>query len=46
MIIENKNIAEIKYWRSKYDEDRTEKEFYHKSALEAKKKNKLLKIAI
>jgi len=43
---ENKLLAEVKYWRGKYDEERTEKEFYHKSALESKKKNKLLKIAI
>ena len=39
-------MGEIKYWRGKYDEERTEKEFYHKNALESKRKNKLLKIAI
>jgi len=33
-------------WKSRFEDEKTEKEFYHKNALETKKKNKLLKIAV
>lgn len=43
---EQKLTNEVKYWRSKFDEEKAEKQFFHKSALDTKKKNQLLKIAI
>ena len=33
-------------WKRKFEDEKTEKDFYHKNALESKKKNKLLKIAV
>ena len=33
-------------WKQKCLDESTEKEFYHKNALDTKKKNKLLKIAV
>lgn len=37
---------EIKIWKEKQKQECEEKEFYHRQALEAKRKNKLLKVAI
>jgi chromosome segregation ATPase len=37
---------DIREQKSKCDLEREEKEFYHKQALEAKKKNKLFKVAV
>lgn len=38
--------AQIKNWKQKFEVEKTEKDFFHKQALEAKRKNKLLKIAV
>lgn len=37
---------EIKAWKERQKVETEEKEFYHKQALDAKRKNKLLKVAI
>lgn len=37
---------DIKSWKEKHKMEIEEKEFYHKQALDAKRKNKLLKVAI
>ena len=37
---------DIKTWKEKHKMEIEEKEFYHKQALDAKRKNKLLKVAI
>ena len=37
---------DVKSWKEKYKMEIEEKEFYHKQALDAKRKNKLLKVAI
>ena len=37
---------EIKQWKKKYDFEKQEHEFYHNSALENKRKTKLLKVAV
>lgn len=37
---------ENKQWREKLKVETEEKEFYHKQALDAKRKNKLLQVAI
>jgi len=39
-------MKEIKQWREKFKLEVEEKEFFHKQALDAKRKNKLLKVAI
>ena len=39
-------IKEIKSWKEKHKLETEEKEFFHKQALDAKRKNKLLKVAI
>jgi len=39
-------IKEIKMWKEKTKVESEEKEFFHKQALDAKRKNKLLKVAI
>lgn len=39
-------IKEIKSWKEKQKLETEEKEFFHKQALDAKRKNKLLKVAI
>jgi cell division protein FtsL len=38
--------GQIKDWKSKFEQEKSEKDFFHKQALEAKRKNKLLKIAV
>lgn len=38
--------AKVKEWKSKFDQEKSEKDFFHKQALDAKRKNKLLKIAV
>jgi hypothetical protein len=43
---EQKSQEQIKHWKQRWQDESTEKEFYHKSALETKKKNKLLKVAV
>jgi|TARA_B110001450_G_C17549624_1_gene452097 hypothetical protein len=35
-----------KIWKEKFKNETEEKDFYHKQALDAKRKNKLLKVAI
>lgn len=45
-IRETKMQKEVQYWRSKYEDERLEKEFFHKSALGTKRKYQLLKFAI
>jgi hypothetical protein len=37
---------DLKNWKEKHKSEVEEKEFYHKQALDAKRKNKLLKVAI
>ena len=37
---------EIKNWRRKYESEKNEHEFYQNSAMESKRKNKLLKVAV
>ena len=37
---------EIKTWKQKLDSEKHESEFYHRAALDAKRKNKLLKVAV
>lgn len=37
---------QIKSWKGKFDAEKHEREFYHSAALEAKRKNKLLKVAV
>ena len=37
---------DIKHWKEKFKQEADEKEFFHKQALDAKRKNKLLKVAI
>lgn len=37
---------DLKSWKEKHKSEVEEKEFYHKQALDAKRKNKLLKVAI
>jgi chromosome segregation ATPase len=37
---------QIKTWKDKYEREKEEREFYHKSALNHKRKNKLLKVAV
>ena len=37
--------AQIKQWKNKYELEKSETEFYHKSAFQHKRKNKLLKLA-
>ena len=37
--------AQIKQWKNKYELEKSETEFYHKSAFTHKRKNKLLKLA-
>ena len=39
-------IKEVKLWKEKQKVESEEKEFFHKQALDAKRKNKLLKVAI
>jgi len=39
-------MKEIKKWKEKHRIEVEEKEFFHKQALDAKRKNKLLKVAI
>jgi len=39
-------MKEIKKWKEKHKIEVEEKEFFHKQALDAKRKNKLLKVAI
>ena len=38
--------GQIKNWKQKFEQEKSEKDFFHKQALEAKRKNKLLKIAV
>lgn len=38
--------AEIKKWKNAYELEKNEREFLHRAALDAKRKNKLLKLAI
>lgn len=37
---------DVKLWKEKHKNEVEEKEFFHKQALDAKRKNKLLKVAI
>ena len=37
---------QIKQWKTKYDFEKQEHEFYHNHAMETKRKNKLLKVAV
>ena len=37
---------EIKNWKRKYESEKNEHEFYQNSAMESKRKNKLLKVAV
>ena len=37
---------QIKSWKTKYDFEKQEHEFYHNNAMETKRKNKLLKVAV
>ena len=37
---------EIKTWKKKYEYEQSEHEFYQNSAMESKRKNKLLKVAV
>ncbi len=37
---------EIKNWKKKYEYEQQEHEFYQKSAMASKRKNKLLKVAV
>lgn len=37
---------EIKSWKKKYEYEKSEHEFYQNSAMESKRKNKLLKVAV
>ena len=37
---------DLKNWKEKHKSEVEEKDFYHKQALDAKRKNKLLKVAI
>ena len=37
---------EIKVWKKKYQTEQSEHEFYQNSAMESKRKNKLLKVAV
>lgn len=37
---------EIKLWKRKYESEKNEHEFYQNSAMESKRKNKLLKVAV
>ena len=37
---------EIRNWKKKYEYEQTEHEFYQKNAMESKRKNKLLKVAV
>ena len=37
---------QIKTWKQKYDFEKQEHEFYHNHAMETKRKNKLLKVAV
>jgi hypothetical protein len=39
-------LKELKKWKDKHKIEVEEKEFFHKQALDAKRKNKLLKVAI
>ena len=39
-------MKEVKLWKEKQKVESEEKEFFHKQALDAKRKNKLLKVAI
>ena len=38
--------TEIKEWKKKYDYEKSEHEFYANSAMDSKRKNKLLKVAV
>ena len=38
--------GQIKNWRQKYEFEKQEHEFYHNNAMEEKRKNKLLKVAV
>ena len=44
--IEEKLQYEIRDWKRLYDEEKSEKEFYHKNASEHKKNNRVIKIAL
>lgn len=37
---------EIKSWKKKYEYEKSEHEFYQNSAMDSKRKNKLLKVAV
>ena len=37
---------EIKSWKKRYETEKIEHEFYQNSAIESKRKNKLLKVAV
>ena len=37
---------DIRNWKKKYEYEQTEHEFYQKNAMESKRKNKLLKVAV
>ena len=44
--IKEKLREEIKMWKKKFESEQSEHEFYQNSAMENKRKNKLLKIAV
>ena len=44
--IKEKLREQIKSWKQKYDFEKQEHEFYHNHAMETKRKNKLLKVAV
>ena len=44
--IKDKLREEIKWWEKKYKTEQSEHEFYQNTAKEAKRKNKLLKVAV
>ena len=37
---------EMRMWKKKYEYELSEHEFYQKNAMESKRKNKLLKVAV
>ena len=44
--VKEKLREEIKYWKKKYQTEESEHQFYQTSAMESKRKNKLLKVAV
>jgi len=44
--MKDKLRSEIKDWKKKYEVEQSECKFFHKSALEQKRKNKLLKMSV